>query len=67
MATNSNGEQYTPGKCFECRGGEHEDYDDDVQMVYIRDPSTKKVITRGRMCSEHRCMYGDDGYIVEFK
>jgi len=65
MVRNSNGDEYTPGNCFECRGGEHEDYDDDIKMVVVIDPETKKIYRRGKMCGEHRCMYEDDGYTVK--
>jgi phenylacetate-coenzyme A ligase PaaK-like adenylate-forming protein len=64
MATNANGEQYTPGKCFECRKGEHEDYDDDVQHYDIIDPKTNKRINCGRLCSTHVDMFLMDGYIL---
>ena len=67
MPTNANNEVYTPGMCCECRGGEHEDYDGDVKMCYVRNPDTKKVIAKGKMCGEHRCMYEDDGNIVDVK
>lgn len=51
-------------RCFECRSGDHPNYDDDVEMVTIIDPETKKVYKRGYPCSEHYAMYADDGYIL---
>ena len=33
MTTNSNGDEYTPGQCYECRAGEHEDEDDDIRSI----------------------------------
>jgi hypothetical protein len=63
MVENANGEEYTPGQCYECRNGEHEDYDDDVVMCVITAPGTRP--RRGRLCSEHRCMLRDDGYTIK--
>jgi hypothetical protein len=63
MATNSNGDEYTPGQCYECRGGEHEDYDDDIRMCVITAPGERP--RRGHLCSEHRCMLRDDGYTIK--
>jgi phenylacetate-coenzyme A ligase PaaK-like adenylate-forming protein len=64
MATNGNGDKYTPGKCFECRKSEHEDYDDQVQHCDIIDPATGKRINCGRLCAAHQDMYISDGYIL---
>lgn len=52
-------------QCCECKAGEHDDYDNDIKQVIVKDPDTKKVIKRGKMCNEHQVMYLDDGYIVE--
>jgi hypothetical protein len=51
-------------RCFECALGEHDNYDDDVRLVGIRDPDTGRLYRRARMCREHREMYAQDGYIV---
>lgn len=65
---NSNGEEFTAGDCSDCRAGEHEDYirtdDETVPLVFIRDPSTKKIIKRAKLCVSHREQYADDGYEV---
>jgi len=49
-------------QCFECRDGEHDNYDDNVELVTIKDPDTKKIVKRGYLCGEHQTMYLDDGY-----
>ena len=49
-------------RCADCRSGEHENYDDDVMLVVVRDPDTKKLVRRSYMCGEHRGAYLDDGY-----
>ena len=64
MATDGNGNEYTPGKCFECRKGEHEDFDNQIAMCRITDPDTGKQITRGNLCGEHQHMYLADGYAL---
>ena len=46
--------------CSECRDGEHEDYDDDVQLVIVTDPDGKRV-KRAKLCREHREMHASDG------
>lgn len=53
-------------KCFECRMGEHADFDDDIKLVEIRyaDEPTGKFVKRAKMCAEHRDMFADDGYDV---
>uniref|UniRef100_A0A6H2A427 Uncharacterized protein n=1 Tax=viral metagenome TaxID=1070528 RepID=A0A6H2A427_9ZZZZ len=51
-------------KCAECRNGEHEDYDNDIQLIYARDPETKKIIKRANLCGDHRQALKDDGYEV---
>lgn len=50
--------------CCDCRNGEHSNYDNDVQLVVIKDPDTNKIIRRGYMCERHRIAYSDDGYIL---
>jgi hypothetical protein len=52
-------------QCADCRDGDHENYDDDVVLVFVRDPETKKLHKRSYMCHEHRCAYRDDGYEVD--
>jgi len=52
-------------RCADCRNGDHPDYDDDVRLVYMRDPETKKIVKRAYLCKEHRDMYLDDGYEVK--
>ena len=53
--------------CFECRMGEHANYDDDIQLVEIRyaDEPRGKFIKRAKMCAEHREMFADDGYDIK--
>lgn len=51
-------------QCADCRNGEHENYTNDVFLVYVRDPDTKKIIKRAYLCGEHRMMYLDDGYEI---
>ena len=60
----ADGSTYEEGRCFECRNGEHEDFDDDVRMTLVRDPDTHKVYRRGYLCSEHRGVFESDGFIV---
>ena len=61
MAINSNGDEYTPGKCFECRAGEHEDEDDDIKQCVVTGDGTKK----GYLCNHHRAILEEDGYTVK--
>lgn len=51
--------------CCDCRDGEHENYDNDIILVFIQDPDTGKMIKRGYVCQEHRIMYRDNGYRVK--
>jgi len=51
-------------RCSDCRDGEHENYDDDVQFVEIRDPDGSGFVKRANLCGEHREMYHSDGYYV---
>jgi hypothetical protein len=57
-----------PRRCADCRDGEHDNYDDDVRLVVVRNPDTNRLVKRAYMCKEHRTMYGDevsgDGYDV---
>lgn len=52
-------------RCADCRNGEHDNFDDDIKLVYVRNPETKKIIRRAYMCHSHRDMYADDGYEVK--
>lgn len=52
-------------QCADCRNGEHENYDDDVKLVMVRDPETGKLAKRAYLCREHRQAYEDDGYTVK--
>lgn len=53
------------GRCHDCDSGEHESYDDNVQLVIVRDPDSKRIVKRAYLCQEHRAMYQGDGYDVE--
>ena len=51
--------------CKDCLDGEHDDYDDDITICVVTDPDTgKKAFKCAYLCSEHRTMYRDDGFIV---
>lgn len=50
--------------CADCQDGEHENYDNNIGLVIVRDPDTRHIIRRAYMCEEHREMYLDDGYII---
>jgi len=52
-------------QCADCRNGEHDNYDDDVRLVYIQDIDTGKIVKRANLCKEHREMYQSDGYKVK--
>lgn len=54
----------TTKQCADCRDGEHENYDDDVVLVTVRDPDNPPGpwFKRSYMCGEHRTMYLGDGY-----
>ncbi len=51
-------------QCAECRDGEHDDYDEDVKLVVIRDPADSSFHKRAKLCGEHRQMYADDGFQI---
>jgi len=51
-------------RCKDCQNGEHDNYEEDIKLVYVRDLETKKIIRHCYMCREHRTMYADDGYEV---
>ena len=54
-------------QCAECRDGEHDNITEDVQLVTVRDPETKKLVKRAYLCSDHRECHLDDGYEVIYK
>lgn len=49
-------------RCADCRNGEHENYDDNVELVVVHDPETNRIAKRANLCREHRRMYSMDGY-----
>lgn len=49
-------------RCGECKNGEHDNYDDNVLLTKLIDPTTGEHIRSGRMCDSHREMYLQDGY-----
>lgn len=51
-------------RCADCRDGEHENYDEDVRLVTVRDPETGNLEKRAYLCAEHREMYAVDGFDV---
>lgn len=57
-------EQVKPHQCCDCRDGEHENYDDEVKLVTVRDPDKRGFVKRGYICKEHRKDYAADGYEV---
>ena len=60
---NSNGESYKPGKCSECRGGEHDDYTEKGSICTVL--LDGKYVKRLYLCEEHQVMYTDDGYTLK--
>ena len=56
----------TGKQCADCRDGEHDNIDEYVELVYVRDPDTKKIVKRSYMCDSHQEMYLSDGYEVNF-
>ena len=55
----------TPRECCDCHSGEHDNYDNDVILVVVRDPDTGYIQKRGFLCNHHREMYLTDGYTVK--
>jgi hypothetical protein len=53
-----------PKRCADCRNGEHENYDDEVQLVVVRDSEAGRIVKRANLCEEHREMYISDGYRI---
>ena len=60
---NSNGDLYSPGQCYECRAGEHEDEDNDIKMVMLYDDGV--LLRKCKMCKTHREIFEEDGYTVK--
>jgi hypothetical protein len=54
-------------QCADCRDGEHENYDDDVKLVMVKEPDERQFLKRAYMCNEHREMYVSDGYVVKIQ
>lgn len=53
-------------RCADCRDGEHENYDDNIQLVIVRDPDQPRgFVKRAYMCKTHREQYLDDGYTLK--
>lgn len=52
-------------RCADCRAGEHENYDEHVQLVMVRDPDTGRLEKRAYLCEQHRDMYRDDGFEIQ--
>ena len=52
-------------QCADCKSGEHDNYDEDIRLVTIIDPDTKKLNGRKYLCREHRNAYTDDGYLLK--
>lgn len=51
-------------RCSECRDSEHSNFDDDVDLVVVKDPETGKLVKRAYLCSEHVYMNLTDGYAL---
>jgi len=51
-------------RCTDCRDGEHENYDDNVQRMVVRDPDSMEVLKTTELCDYHKEMYASDGYEV---
>ena len=60
---NSNGEEYTPGKCCECRSGEHEDLNK-VFKCCVTDPETGREVIK-HLCLDHMDVADAEGYDVQ--
>lgn len=52
-------------RCADCRNGEHDNYDEDIDLVVITDPTSPSTPPRrAYICGLHHAMYIDDGYNV---
>lgn len=54
-------------QCADCRDGEHDNYDDDVRLVIVKDPDTNKIHKRAYICHRHRYLYEQDGYVLYYQ
>jgi len=54
-------------QCADCRDGEHDNYDDDVKLVMVKETDERQFLKRAYMCKAHRNMYEDDGYEVKIQ
>ena len=52
-------------RCADCRDGEHEDYDLDVELVIVKEEGSGRWIKRAWLCKDHRDMYEGDGFEVK--
>jgi len=57
-------EQQKMKRCADCREGEHENYDENIKLVVVRDPNTNHLVRRAYMCELHREAWTDDGYTI---
>jgi hypothetical protein len=48
------GHHYIPGRCFECRAEEHNDYDNDIRVCSVKNGHNKHIIKKVRLCKTHR-------------
>ena len=51
-------------QCYECELGEHENYDNDVELVYVFNPDDGHIKMKTHLCGEHRQALIDDGYNI---
>lgn len=56
----------TGKRCAECRNGEHDNYNDNVRLVVVKNPDGGRV-RRLLMCEDHVTACLDDGYEVTIK
>ncbi len=55
----------TQKQCTDCRDGEHDNYDNNVKLVTVREIGQGSFLKRGYICKSHRNMYTEDGYTVK--
>lgn len=53
-------------RCSDCRDGEHDNLDDNVKLVVVRDPDKRGFVKRAYLCENHRRIHEEDGYILHF-
>lgn len=51
-------------RCDDCRKGEHDNYDDNILLVIIRESGSNRFVKRAYICGEHYTMYLEDGYEI---